>query len=470
MFKSATRPASSLATARCAKARGIQNATFNTSAPLQRSKRVELDSTIITLNNGVKVPALSFQTNVVGDTAPRDWKPRFNNGWRHLDISASFNNKNYLPRQIWDLADITRDELFITTKLESYMHHDPYTSLLHHMRGLRTGYFDLWYLKHPVSWKSPTIRTPPFSKDGKQIDYLYAWKHMEKAYESGKVKALGITNFSKAELENLLRHAKHKPQVHQMELTPYLQQKDFVQFNHDHGITISSYLPFGPVDQGEKLTVVQDLLEEPTLTELGEKYDMSPAQLVAAWVISNGHIVSISNNGADLPTASWANLRCDFHLDPEDVEKINALNCSRRALYPKKLGYVPLADLEDADVDSVRPPLDETELELERLRKKWQEEQEEDPDEIKYGTISYTGKVMPWVRSIDEAKLSKNARRRARAVDQTLPSDPYCVFEAEAEEEEPEPEQSEAPSNERSWLRQHDADRPKNERSWLRQK
>ncbi|KAF3914399.1 hypothetical protein ABW21_db0205402 [Orbilia brochopaga] len=471
MFKSAARPASSLA-AQCAKARGVKNATFNTSAPLQAAKRVDRPRTVIELSNGVEVPALAFQSNVFGDSAPKTWKPRFNQGWRHLDVTASFNNKSYLERQLWDLADVTRDELFIATKLESFMHHDPYTSLLHHMRGLRTGHIDLWYLKYPVSWRSAADKYAPLNKDGVEITWLDAWKVMEKLYEDGKVKALGVCNLSKAELEKLLRHAKYAPQVHQMELTPYLQQKDFVKFNQEHGIKICSQLPYAVMDQGESLPLVKDLLEEPILKEVGEIYNLSPAQIIAAWVISSGHIASISNIGTDEHKYSWANIRCDIQLEPEHIEMINTLDCARRAMYPKSLGYTPMADLEGVDTERVYPTADIIDKELAKKLKKAKEEEAEDPNEIKYGTIMYTGKVMPWVRSIDDAKLTKNARRRALAIDQTLPGDPHNrLLEGEDLGTElnwaAQHETDETPEVVRNWLRQNAE--PKNERrSWGR--
>ncbi|KAJ6260239.1 hypothetical protein Dda_4463 [Drechslerella dactyloides] len=428
MFKAAARPASFLAR-RGAKVHAVQNATFNTSAPLQKSqsRRVERDQTIRTLSNGIEIPAVAYQTTILGNSAPRDWKSRFNNGWRHVDISASFNPKNYLERQIWDLADVTRDELFIASKLESWMHHDPYISLLHHLRGLRTGYLDLWYLKHPVSWMSSSDKSAPVNKAGETIDYLYAWKQMEKAYESGKVKALGVCNFSKAELEKLLRHAKHAPHVHQMEVTPYLQQRDFVKFNQEHGIAICSLLPFNNVNQGQRIPIAQDLLDEPVLQQLRYKYQLPPAHIVAAWVISNGHIVSVDNKQSDPDNPAPTYLRADVELEPEDIEELNTLECAGRAIYPKGLGYIPLADLEGINPEAVRPLLDGADRELVKLRKKWEEEQAEDPDEIKYGTMGYDGKVMPWVRSLEEKKLSTTKRQRAKKYDQSLPGDPYHV-------------------------------------------
>ncbi|EWC47561.1 hypothetical protein DRE_03181 [Drechslerella stenobrocha 248] len=412
MFKSTARPASSLAR-RATKTCAVQNATFNTSAPLHKLKRVELDSTIFTLNNGVKVPAVAFQSDVTRDIYPKNWKPRFNGGWRHIDISSSFNPKNYLIRSLWDLASVTRDELFISSKLECYKHHDPHTSLLHHMRGIRTGYLDLWLLKFPVSWRSPEDKQAPIDKGGNVIDYVYAWKQMEKAYEAKKVRAIGICNFSKAELEKLLRHAQVMPAVHQMELTPYLQQKEFVKFNKDHGITISSYSYLNQTTiSGDRKSLVERLLADPVLNRIALKHRLTPTQTITAWHVSRGEISVPFVHLSDIEaTRGMSPLRGDKLLDPEDIEEINGLDIGARMMYPRTMGYIPFADLEGVpdDADKIFHPQSYEAMllrnEREAERKRIEQEKKQaliDSGVPQFGTRTYTGKLLGWVRSVDE--------------------------------------------------------------------
>ncbi len=103
---------------------------------------------------------------------------------------------------------------------------------------------------------------------------------MEKVLATGKTRAIGISNFSRAELERLLKETSVVPAVHQLELHPWLQQKDFVEFHKSHGIHITQYSPFG--NQNEIYSSRQNmgkLIEDPTLVEIGKKYGKNGAQV-----------------------------------------------------------------------------------------------------------------------------------------------------------------------------------------------
>ena len=103
---------------------------------------------------------------------------------------------------------------------------------------------------------------------------------MEKVLKSGKTKAIGVSNFSRAELERLLKETSVVPAVHQLELHPWLQQKDFAEFNKSKGIHITQYSPFGNqneiYDGGKQMG---KLIEDPTLVEIGKKYGKNGAQV-----------------------------------------------------------------------------------------------------------------------------------------------------------------------------------------------
>ena len=168
----------------------------------------------------------------------------------------------------------------------------------------------------------------PKDKDGKMItgdaDYVETYKAMEAVMKKGKTKAIGISNFSKAEVERLLKETSVVPAAHQMELHPYLQQKEFAAFHKEKGIHITQYSPFG--NQNEIYTGGQDigrLIEDPTLVEIGKKYGKTGAQVALAWGIAQGHSVIPKSK---TPSRIRANLEGDFKLDAEDIKKIEGIN------------------------------------------------------------------------------------------------------------------------------------------------
>ena len=147
-------------------------------------------------------------------------------------------------------SGIDRSKLFITTKLWNNSHapSDVEPALDASLKDLGTPYVDL-YLMH---WPSPFKSGPsPFPKDssGKvevgTTSYVETWKAMEKLLATGKTKAIGISNFSKKEVETILREGSVVPAAHQIELHPWLQQKAFCEWLRGKGIHVQQYSPFG---------------------------------------------------------------------------------------------------------------------------------------------------------------------------------------------------------------------------------
>jgi alcohol dehydrogenase (NADP+) len=208
-----------------------------------------------------------------------------------------------------------------------------------------------------MHWPSPFARSNelmPKDENGKikkgDTDYVDTYKAMEKTVKSGKAKAIGISNFSKAEVERLLKETSvvgfllpghclfsnvdKVPAAHQIECHPYLQQRAFTAFHKEKGIHITHYSPFGNqneiYDSGKGLG---KLMDDPVLVEIGKKHGKSGAQVALAWGIAQGHSV-IPKSKTESRIKS--NLEGDFKLPAEDVKEIEKIDKKIRFNDPSK--------------------------------------------------------------------------------------------------------------------------------------
>lgn len=191
----------------------------------------------------------------------------------------------------------------------------------------------------------------PFPKDSDgntkvgETDYVETYKAMEKLHKAGKARAIGVSNFSQAELENLLAKTEVVPASHQLELHPYLQQNAFTAWHAKHGIVITQYSPFGNqneiYDGGKNMG---KLIDDPVLVDIGKKYTKSGAQVALAWGITKGHSVIPKSK---TPSRIRDNLAGDFKLADDEVKRIEALDKKLRFNDPSaSFGYSFYADLE----------------------------------------------------------------------------------------------------------------------------
>lgn len=265
-------------------------------------------------------------------------------------------------------SGVPRDEIFITTKLWNHQHHpdDVEAACDASLKDLGVDYLDLYLMHWPSAFGRGETMFPT-DKDGKTItgdtDFVDTYKAMEKLVKSGKCKAIGISNFSKAEVERLLKESSTVPAAHQMELHPYLQQHAFDEFHKSKGIHVTQYSPFGnqnPIyDSGANMG---KLIEDPTIVEIGKKHNKSGAQVALAWGIAHevsaflsvAAMLSItdSTQRTVIPKSKTAervrsNLEGDFKLSPEEVKKIDSIDKKLRFNDPsEKFGHKFYTDLD----------------------------------------------------------------------------------------------------------------------------
>jgi len=190
-----------------------------------------------------------------------------------------------------------------------------------------------------------------------QYDYLETWHAMQVLLASGRVRNIGISNFSPAQLKDLIKNSDIKPAVHQMELHPYLVQEKWVAAHKAHGIAVTAYSPLGNMnptygDRARRTPTTQTkaplLLEEQVIKDIAEKRDCTSAQVVLAWGMSRGVSVIPKSKHEKYIKENVGSVDCE--LEKDDIVQINKLGEKpKRFNNPSKGWGVDLFDgLDDA--------------------------------------------------------------------------------------------------------------------------
>lgn len=206
--------------------------------------------TLIKLNTGANIPAIGFGTWQDKDAQEDAVLAALKAGYRHIDTARVYGTEPAVGRAI-KTSGIPRSEIFITTKLWNNSHapEDVEPALDASLKDLDTDYVNLYLIHWPSAFK-PSSSLFPKDSNGKnipapEIDYVETWKAMERVLKTGKAKAIGISNFSRREVERVLEEGSVVPAAHQLECHPWLQQKEFVEWQKEKGIVIQHYSPFG---------------------------------------------------------------------------------------------------------------------------------------------------------------------------------------------------------------------------------
>lgn len=256
------------------------------------------------LHNGVEMPWFGLGVFKVkeGSEVVDSVKAAIKNEYISIDTAAIYQNEEGVGQAIKD-SGVPREELFITTKV--WNADQGYETTLQafetSMEKLGLEYLDLYLVHWPVAGK-----------------YKDTWKALEKLYKDGRVRAIGVSNFHIHHLEDLLSVAEIKPMVNQVEYHPHLTQTELHAFCKKEGIQLEAW---SPLKQGE-------LINEPVIVEIADKYGKSPAQIILRWDLQNG-VVTIPKSTNEKRIIENASI-FDFELSTEDMDKINSLNKNER--------------------------------------------------------------------------------------------------------------------------------------------
>jgi 2,5-diketo-D-gluconate reductase A len=260
----------------------------------------------LVMNNGLEIPRLGFGVFLVPpEETSNAVAEALNTGYRLIDTAQGYRNEEGVGSAIAE-SDVSRDELFITTKLTNSKHgyDSALTAFDDSMKKLGLDVLDLFLIHWPL---------PMFDQ------YVETWRAFERLLADGRVRSIGVSNFEIAHLQRLLAETDVTPAVNQVELHPEFPQEELRAFHEEHGILTESW---GPLGQGK------GLLENPSIVEVARRKDRTPAQVVLRWHVQLGCVVIPKSVHSD---RIRENIQVfDFELDDADMADISKVRTGQR--------------------------------------------------------------------------------------------------------------------------------------------
>lgn len=253
------------------------------------------------LNNGVQMPVLGFGVFQVPD--PKECKQAvldaLASGYRLIDTAAAYQNEAAVGEAIKE-SGIAREEIFVTSKLwvSDFTYERAKAGIERSLELLGLDHIDLYLLHQPYG------------------DTVGAWRALEEAYQAGKIRAIGVSNFYADQLKNLELTTNIKPAVNQIEINPWFQQTSEVTFAQSEDILVEAWAPFA---EGK-----HNIFTNEKIKAIGEKYGKSNGQVILRWLLQRGITVipkSVHKNRMEENIDVF-----DFELSPADMEVMASLD------------------------------------------------------------------------------------------------------------------------------------------------
>jgi 2,5-diketo-D-gluconate reductase A len=257
------------------------------------------------LNDGAQIPQLGFGVfQVPPDETAETVAHALRAGYRAIDTAAAYRNEAGVAKAIAD-SDLDREDVFVTTKLfnDDHGREQAGAAFERSLERLGSDYVDLYLIHWPVP-----------SKD----KYVETWEALCEFKRDGRARSIGVSNFLPDHLQRIIDATSVVPTVNQIELHPRLQQPELRRFHDEHGILTEAWSPLG---QGQ-------LLDEPTIEQIAETHDRTPAQVILRWHIQLGNVVIPKSV---TPERIEQNLQVfDFELSEDELQQIASLDAGDR--------------------------------------------------------------------------------------------------------------------------------------------
>ena len=263
----------------------------------------------VKLNNGIEMPIEGYGVfQIDPEETERCVLEALAAGYRSLDTAATYGNEEGVGNAI-KKSGVPREEIFLTSKLwvADQGYKKAKKAFEKTLEKLGTDYLDLYLIHQPLG------------------DYYGSWRAMEELYKEGKIKAIGVSNFDSTRLVDLIVNNKVVPALNQIELHPFLQQKDAQKVMKEYGVKVESWGPLAEAKHG--------ILEDEMLNKIAAKHNKTVAQVILRWHLEQG-IIIIPKSVRKERMEENLNVH-DFKLDESDMEKIAELD----GKYPRIVDY-----------------------------------------------------------------------------------------------------------------------------------
>ena len=263
----------------------------------------------VKLNNGIEMPIEGYGVfQIDPEETERCVLEALAAGYRSLDTAATYGNEEGVGKAI-KKSGVAREDIFLTSKLwvADQGYEKAKKAFEKTLEKLGTDYLDLYLIHQPLG------------------DYYGSWRAMEELYKEGKIKAIGVSNFDSTRLVDLIVNNKVVPALNQIELHPFLQQKDAQKVMKEYDVKVESWGPLAEAKHG--------ILEDEMLNKIAAKHNKTVAQVILRWHLEQG-IIIIPKSVRKERMEENLNVH-DFKLDESDMEKIAELD----GKYPRIVDY-----------------------------------------------------------------------------------------------------------------------------------
>lgn len=274
-------------------------------------KKTYTGQPVVTLNNGVDIPALGFGVWQMEDLKECENAviKAIQTGYRMIDTAAIYQNETAVGAAVKN-SGVDRDELFITSKVwvQDHGYEKAKSAFQRTLNRLQMDYLDMYLIHWPYG------------------DFLGTWKALEELYKEGKIKAIGVCNFTVEKLEELKANSTVLPVINQIELHPVFQQKELQVYDRENNIVTQ---PWSPLGNGNT-----NLLSNTELKAIAEKYNKTVAQVILRWHLQEGFVVIPKSV---TPSRIEENFNVfDFELTADEMNVVRSLDTGKRLFFDPK--------------------------------------------------------------------------------------------------------------------------------------
>ncbi|MCL8537056.1 aldo/keto reductase [Chryseobacterium gallinarum] len=274
-------------------------------------KKIYAGQPVVTLNNGIDIPALGFGVWQMEDLqeCEKAVVKAIQTGYRMIDTAAIYQNETAVGAAVKN-SGVDRDELFITSKVwvQDHGYEKTKSAFQRTLNRLQMDYLDMYLIHWPYG------------------DFTGTWKAMEELYQEGKIKAIGVCNFTMEKLEELKLHSTVVPVINQIELHPVFQQKELQVYNRKNNIITQ---PWSPLGNGNA-----NLLNNMELKRIAEKHGKTVAQVILRWHLQEGFVVipkSVTSSRIEENFNVF-----DFRLTEDEMNVVRSLDTGKRLFFDPK--------------------------------------------------------------------------------------------------------------------------------------